>query len=211
MIEDLGYTPRNRTEQQLARMKRMTKEERLLLTQKAHEATRGVPASKESRAKIARAHQAKGCRRNSELESAFLEMMTERGIKLAQQTAIETYNCDFTIDSIAVEIWGGNWHFTGEHAARFFERTNKIFDSGFDLIILPFFGKYQLTTEVADYIVSFLDELRRDPPATRQYWVIWGAGKAVVSGGRESINNALISPFVNRRNPSNGRYESVLR
>lgn len=211
MIEDMGHIPRNRSEQQFARMQRTTKEERILLTENAHKAVRGRPASKESRIKIAETHQSKGYRRNSSLESVFLEMMTERGIDLTQQTAIETYNCDFTIDSIAVEIWGGNWHFTGEHAARFPERTNKIFDSGFDLIILPIYGRYKLTTEIADYLVSFIDELRRNPSSTRKYWVIWGAGEAVVSGGRESINNALVCPFVNRRNPSNGRYESILR
>lgn len=211
MLEDIGHKTRNRSEQQSARMKRATKEERIKLTQKANASARGKSATKESRIRIAQTCQFKGDRRNSRLEKMFLQLMAERGVNLSQQIAIDSYNCDFAIDTIAVEIWGGGWHFTGEHAARFPERTRKILDSGFQLVILPFLGRFQLVPEIADYLVTFLDELRRNPPPTSQYWVIWGAGEAIVSGGSESINDALIVPFENRRNPSNGRYESVLR
>lgn len=211
MLEDRGHTIRNRSEQQFARMQRTPEHKRKQLVQKAHEAVRGKPATRESRIKIAQTCQAKGERRNSRLESTFLEMMKERGVNFSQQIAIGSYNCDFAIGSIAVEIWGGGWHFTGEHAARFPERTSKILDSGFDLVILPFVGRFKLVPEVADHLVAFLDELSRNPPPTRQYWVIWGAGEAIVSGSSESIDKALVVPFENRRNPSNGRYESILR
>jgi very-short-patch-repair endonuclease len=211
LLEDRGVHLRNRSEQQFARMGRTSFEERQCLARKANETVRGRPTSKESRIKAAKTYQEKRDRRSSDLEKLFEEMMSDRGINLIPQTAIGRYNCDFTINSVAVEIWGGGWHFTGEHAARFSERTNEIFDCGFDLLILPFTKPDTLTSDVADHIATFLKELSSNPPIERQYWVIWGAGQALVTGGRDAIDKALVSPFKSRRNLTNGRYETVLR
>jgi hypothetical protein len=55
-------------------------------------------------------------------------------------------------------------------------------------------GVSDLGPGAAEYIVTFLDEVRRNPPATCQYRVITGQGQVLAACGSESGEFPLIPP-----------------
>ena len=44
---------------------------------------------------------------------------------------------------------------------------------------------------IADYVVRLIKRLRRNPPASRQYWVIWGATEIITSGSADDKQLAV--------------------
>ena len=136
-------------------------------------------------------------------------MLSARGFQLKRQTAVGTYNCDFSFDSVAVEIWGGTWHFQKRKLARNKARFRKFFDAGFSVIVFPFFNQHILSDAVADYAVALFEELRRNPPSVCEYRMVWGAGEHVARCRFDADDFPTEWPFTNRRDPATGRYYSV--
>jgi hypothetical protein len=125
-------------------------------------------------------------------------MLAERGIDSIAQRAIGVYNVDLAALPVAVEVLGGGWHsIKTVHA----ERTPYILDEGWHLVMVwDYEGRSSLGPGAADYVVAFLDEVRRNPPATCQYRVISGQGKLLAACGREDNEFPLVPPPRGRLN-----------
>lgn len=93
---------------------------------------------------------------------------------------------------VAVEVLGGGWHGV---KARHAERTPYILDAGWHLVMIwDHEGSSALSAGAADYLVSFAEEVRRNPPATCQYRVISGNGQLLAACGREDNEFPLVPP-----------------
>jgi very-short-patch-repair endonuclease len=215
IVLESGRKLRNRSEQQFARMGRATFAERKALAAAAHAAKRGRPNSETAQLKMAAAR----CRRVGPLEAAVLESLEQAGIDCEQQFPIGKYNCDLlckidpwtTTPSIAVEVWGGGWHFHGKHRDRFPERTKYILGSGYSVAFLAIMNEFIWNDRAAENLITHLDALSRLPAGICQYRMIWGDSDYVTIGGLDDVEKALITPTVNRRDPATGRYERVPR
>ena len=128
----------------------------------------------------------------SDGERQFADMLRKRGIQFMPQRAIGWCNVDFAVAPVAVEILGGGWHSRKTTHAM---RTPYILDWGWHLVMIwDYEGRSALGAGAADYLVSFLEEIRRNPPATCQYRVIAGQGELLTACGRESNQFPLEPP-----------------
>ncbi len=211
IILESGRSLRNRSEQQFARMNRATAAERKALASAAHAAKRGRPNSEAAQIKMAAAR----CRKVGPLEAEVKQCLEQAGIDCEEQFPISKYNCDLlcTLGNrrVAVEVWGGGWHFYGEHRRRFPERTEYILSSGYSIVFLVICNGFRWNDIARKNLVANLYEIGRLPAVRRQYRMIWGDSEHVTIGGLDDIELALIKPTVNRRDPATGRYLSVSR
>lgn len=173
---------------------RRTPAENRALTAAAHEAVRGRIAPEAERVKIAKTRE-----RNrsgvSHHEVYFERMLRKRGIPSIPQKACGRYNIDIAVGPIAVEVFGGGWHSHGRHLSRAPKRFRYLFDQGWCTLIVWVTGRSgYLTAGAVEYLVSWLDEIERDPSAARGYRVIWGAGEEIARGGPDSDELAAIRP-----------------
>lgn len=129
-------------------------------------------------------------------ERQLASWLNERGIETTLQKAIGPYNCDIAAYSVAVEIFGGNFHAYGRHIARFSERSNYILNNGWAMLII-WCNKQggPVTIAAADCVVSFLEETRRDPSLIGKYRMIWGNGKMIPPTSDYVENRAIIKAF----------------
>lgn len=202
---------RSRSEQQFARMAITTFKDRQHLTKKANSIARTRKQTFEEISKRAIKSESTLIRA-SHYEIALHNMLIERGIKPIPQKAIGTYNCDFAINSIAVEVWGGGWHWHGEHIAKTDKRFRYIMNAGYNIIVIAIDNRRKpLTAAIADYLVSEIQRLSSNPPPICEYRVIWGAGEFTVSGCLNDNHISVEPPFTNARNPTTGKYERISR
>lgn len=163
-----------------------TPEENARNSEAAHDAIRGTAKSWEKRCEYARRrHGTVPANATELLYAAWLRL---HGLKIVHQHAIGPYNCDLTIPAVgvAVEIFGGNWHGYGKHAAIFTERAQYILDQGWLLVIIWVNQREKrLSESSADYLAALAEQARRDPSLRGQYRVIWGDGQAVPTEGRQ--------------------------
>lgn len=208
LLADHGIKPRSRSEQQQARMDNASPEEVARLTRKAHAASRGRVKSEDEIRKAAASRFASQSSRSSYLEETFDELMRERGYHGIRQFAIDKYNADFLFGNVAVEIFGGIWHWNGLHAARAEERIKTILDHGFHLIIIA--ARSQgVSPETADHTVALLDELGRDESAIRHYRMIASNGQLAIAQCSDDDHFTIEWPFRNVRDRTTGRYVAV--
>jgi len=215
IILESGRKLRNRSEQQFARMSRTTVIERKALASAAHAAKRGQPNSEQTLIKMAAARG----RRVGPMEGAVMQVLHQAGIDCEQQFPIGKYNCDLlckidpwiTTPSVAVEVWGGGWHFHGDHRRRFPERTEYILSSGYSIVFLVISNSFLWNDRAAENLITHIDALSRLPAGTCQYRVIWGDTEHVTIGGLDDIEAALVWPTINRRDPATGRYQRITR
>ena len=194
--------------QMFDRWQRADDVERANMVKAAHDAVRGSTKSDEIIIRSAKTRE-KIKSVVSVAEFRFAQWITDRGVEFAQQTAVDRYNCDFTIGSVAVEIWGGHWHWYGRHVARNEARFRKLMNLGFDVLVITDTPQRPISDADADYAISFINECRADPSPIRQYRVIWGGGE-FSTGGRANDDQITIKPpFTNRRDPTTGRYETA--
>jgi very-short-patch-repair endonuclease len=125
-------------------------------------------------------------------EHLLRKFLQERGISAMPQRAIGPYNVDLAVTPVAMEVLGGGWHsMKTTHA----ERTPYILDQGWHLVMVwDYEGRSALGPKSADYLVSFLEEVRGNPPGTCQYRVISGQGEVLAACGREDNEFPLVPP-----------------
>jgi very-short-patch-repair endonuclease len=129
--------------------------------------------------------------RSSEAERLLLAELRARGIAVIPQQAVGPYNVDIGAHPVAVEVWGGAWHFSRDHA----ERNRYLLDAGWHLLVVYVDKRSSpLTSGAADYVIAFLEEARRNPSIPREYRVIWGSGELFSSGRLDGDNVANIVP-----------------
>lgn len=188
-VEIRGYSAAN-----ILKASRETPEERQANSAAAHAAVKGMKHTWEQLCR--RAQGKEGTQGNrSEAELLLEKWLIERGVQVIPQQAIGKYNVDLGTYPVAVEIFGGGWHFYKNHIERF----NYLFDQGWNIVIVYVNGrKSVLTPGAADYIVSFLQETARNPTMPRQYRVIWGEGKVYAGGSANADELASIVPLRTR-------------
>lgn len=211
ILRESGINLRNRSEQQYSRMKRTDFAARQKLAAAANAASRGRIATVEERCKMAATYEANGTRRASVYEDALADCFDIAGIGYVRQKAIGPYNCDFTIDAIAVEVFGGGWHWHGDHLARTEERFRYIMNAGYDILVIPFSHRFPFTERTSRYLVSLINEMRGDPTPVRQYRVIWGAGDFITGGSANDDQISVKPPFTSIRDGTTGKYKRVSR
>lgn len=184
-----GVIIRGQTEANQLAMSKRTPEENRRNTRAAHDAVRGKPRSHKELCKRALTRQNTFTSFASSYEQDIADELTNRGIKFVPQLAIDKYNIDFAIGgSIAFEVFGGNWHAYGRHRARFDERSKKLFDSGYTIVICWIGFNHRFSPSgIADYLISLNEILRSDPSASCKHYVIGGDGKPC-SVGSSNLN-----------------------
>jgi hypothetical protein len=209
-----GLTPRNRAEQQAARMKRSTPEQRAQWAKAAHDAVRGKKKSFEELCAQALGRQKKATHAapRSAYEQQLRDMLLSRGIITVPEMAVGPYNVDLAALPVAVELHGGGWHRYGAHIRRKKDRFDYILDAGWHIVAVfvhPIW--YPLCESAADYVVAFIEQMRRNPSARREYRVIWSGMEGDLSGHAHNDDFTLEPPFTRRRNATTGQYERIAR
>lgn len=179
----LGVVPRGRSESMYLRMAQSSPEEIAALTEAAHIAAKGRSCTFEERCKVAATREKLviGASRTEEILRNWLE---SDGLTCCPQKAVGPYNIDIAVDEgrIAVEVFGGNWHCSGNHAGRFKERTEYLLDSGYFLVIVWVNLQHPLEVGAAKYIVSLSEKICRNEAVGGKYRVIWGNGERSPTG-----------------------------
>lgn len=201
LFKEAGIPARNRSEQQFSRMANTTPEQRLQLSKAAHDAMRGTKRPFDELVKRANSR----CKIVSGYELQLMDMLTERGIVTDPQFPIGPYNCDLASGSVAVEVFGGQWHWHGRHLAMTEKRVRYILNAGWNLLIVPVNAyRCKLTPAVADYVAAYINGSNSDPSGRREYRVVWRSGECFTTGGLDSDHISIVPPFRNSQNLSGG-------
>ena len=175
-----GQELRAGSDAQRLRARHLTKKQRRAWSAAAHAATRGRKRDLAERSRAALTKQARGDF-DSPHETLLHELLLARGMRTIPQHAIGPYCCDLGAFPVAVEVWAGGWHLTGNHAARWPERTNYILDAGWDVLVV-FLRPAEVCAEAtADEVVAYVEQRRRTPTACRQYRVIRCDGQVLTT------------------------------
>ena len=183
-LKQAGVVIRSCSEANKISASNRTPEENAALAEAAHNAVRGKPIPYERLVKRAFSIQASFTDYKSPYERAIAAELRHRGINFVPQLAVDKYNIDFALwDNIAFEVYGGGWHAKGRHAARFDERSKKLFDSGYAIVICWVnFNTMFSPSGIVDYLVSLHDVLGANPAALRKHYVIGSDGKPCATG-----------------------------
>lgn len=201
---------RDRSEQQFARMAISTPEQIAKLTEAAHKASKGRKADRSEGMKRAKTMEGSHNRR-SKWEKPVFEAIREFFPEAVPSKAVDVYNLDIGIGSVAVEIFGGGWSYTDKaRVDKYIKRTKHLAELGYSTIFVVFASKL---TDVfdRDNLVKQIQIASLDPSSARQYRVIWGDFNAASGLCSEIDHDAFICPFVNIRNVATGRYKRILR
>lgn len=200
---------RNRSEQQFARMARSTPEQIAALTAAAHSANRGRVVSDDSVRKTAKGKEGK-IHSRSKWEAFVLNLLNDSGLDFVISKAVNRYNIDFAVGSVAVEVFGGGWS-TSNRARidRYITRTKDLANLGYDVLFVVLESIDDVIT--TDQLVSEINLTNSLPTERRKYRVVWGSRNGS-SGFCSDINHdSFVRPFVNVRDRATGRYVSVPR
>jgi len=174
-----GIIPRNQSDAELMKWANMSEEQRCAQVMAAHEATRGIPVKPESL--LLRAKTLETAWHNvAHVERVIAQTMTEHGFPLVQQKAIGKYNVDLTYETgaVTIEVFGGNWHSSGRHRARFHQRIHYLLNAGWHVVILWIDGRnYPFGGNCPDELIRTFQFARENPTAPRQYRVMRGDGQ----------------------------------
>lgn len=170
-------------------MSKRTPEENARNSRAAHDAVRNKPKTHQQLCNHALGVQNAFTSFKSPYEQDIADELINRGIKFVPQLAVDKYNINFAIgNNIALEVFGGNWHAKGRHRARFAERSKKLFDSGYAIVICWIGFNHRFNpSAIVDYLISLDKVLCSDPSARRKHYVIGGHGKPC-SIGKSKLN-----------------------
>lgn len=205
-----NIVPRSQSQAEIVKWSHMTDEQRRRQVQAAHDTVRGKPQPIERIERSAKTRQQKQLG-ISRLEDLVRTMLNERGIEIVPQQAIGPYNCDLGAFPVAVECFGGYWHFTGRHSRREPKRLDYLLNAGWHVLYILINRRYPLLPAVADYIAAFYQLASGNPTMPRQYGMVGGTGEVFFLRSAEHDHLPIIPPFTSGRNPTTGQYERVPR
>ena len=187
-----GVKPRTRSEAGVVRMQSLSPAERKRLASAAHDAARGRTKTVAEMELKARTIERIG--KSSKYEIAFGKWLADRGIEFVPQLAIGMYNVDIGINSsrIAVEIFGGNWHSTGRHAARYRSRMESLLGAGWLPVIIWCGRDFGFSEASADYVAAIHEIRCSDKTVRCQEHVIRGDCKTTAAARVNRYNGALV-------------------
>lgn len=172
-------------------MTNRTPEENARNTEAAHIAARGRKHSIEERSKMAQSREANPSNIGPN-EILLFSMLSARGTDVIPQKAVGPYNCDLAAFPVAVEVWGGYFHYFGSHIARTPKRCRYFFDQGWTILIVHMGRTLRAISERgADYIAAYIQQARSDPSFRREYRMIWGTGEFIACGSSDDDKLAI--------------------
>lgn len=190
-LREAGVEIRGRSKAGRVRASRMTPAERAAQAAAAHAAVRGKSMDDLDKLRRALTRESKGGPQSGG-EVDLANWLNERGENVTHQRAIGPYNVDLACLPVAVEVLGGGWHSINP---KHLKRTPYILDAGWHLVMVwDYEGRSALGPGAADYLVTFLEEMRRNPSATSQYRVIAGDGELLAARSREDDEFPLEPP-----------------
>lgn len=207
IIKREGITIRNGSEANIIRMRKLSPEQKSKLTEKAHEAIRGTKKTFEAKVKNAITKQKLGTM--SEYEEVIYRGLLNAGLNPIPQLAVGIYNCDIAVYPVAVEIWGGGWHFSGRHAARFPERVKYFGNAGWSKLIIVITNHYPITDETMPNIIANIKQMSMDKPINGEYRMIFSNGDIISSGSCDSDDITTKPSFAHGRDKVTGRYKRI--
>lgn len=188
VLEEAGIPVRGASDAERLKWQQMSPATRKNQVAAAHAAMRGRTLPFEEKCAQALGKEAK-CPNQSGHERLMIDHLSALGLPVIPQKAIGPYNADIGAAPVAVEIYGGNFHAYGRHAARFPERCRYFADQGWALVVIWTYGLYNpLTIDAAKYVVAFLDEVKRDPSLIGKYRMIGGRGQLFAAGSLKANN-----------------------
>jgi very-short-patch-repair endonuclease len=205
-----GVQPRGQSEANIVSMSRMTPEQREARCASAHASARGRKQKLVEKVRRAQTRQNR-LRGVSQIESALCTKLTDRGLQVVQQQAIGPYNCDIGAAPVAVEVFGGGWHWHGRHLKRAPERIRYLLDAGWHVLMVSVTSRHPVSDALADYIASYVEAARSNPTAVREYRVVRGAGELMASGSANDDEISIVPALGYRRDATSGRYQSGTR
>lgn len=177
VLRENGIPRRSMSAAQQIKNARMSPEDRARQTAAAHEAAKGRKATLQER--IQRAQTIEQRQLHTTPAETQLAIRLSALFDVTQQKAVGKYNIDIALNEppVAVELFGGSWHQSGNHIARFHERVKYLLNSGWSVLIVWVDGlRYPLSVGCDKYVIRFANELRGNPSAISQYRVILGNG-----------------------------------
>lgn len=207
-LKDNGIVTRTPSEAMYVRMRQTTAEERARMVKAAHAAARGRRQSFEELCRHSAGREAVA-KSGSRIEEICRNELELRGFGTVPQKAIGPYNIDIALTEypIAVEIFGGNWHASGDHAVRFKERVKYILDSGWHIVIIWVIRDYPLEVGAIDYIVSLAELISSGEAERCQEHMIRGDGQFHAIGYYK-LHDIPVKPGPQPRDNSTGRFIS---
>lgn len=170
-LRDNNISIRTQSESELLKWSQMTLEQRANQVKAAHDATLGVSPSFETRVKIAAAREKCVAHYHIGLgEPEFRQLLIKKGISHVYQKAVDIYNVDFAIRTIAVELTS----FVGRYRkgnTKITKRAENLSKSGYKMLSVEFSETAHLLT-FSDNIINFCNVLDRDNSPICCYWVI---------------------------------------
>ena len=169
ILLDNGIQRRNGSQASYIRMAKMSPEDRKKLVAPAHAAAKGRHEAKETGIKRALTRE-KCFPRVGPGEETLYHRLYKLGFKPIRQKAIDIYNIDIAIGSIAVEVSIGTVKFLGR-ASNQIKRIKKLSDCGYFVICINARTLEDFLFNI-NKIVADIQRACTNPPSTRQYWVI---------------------------------------
>ncbi|HXG70686.1 MAG TPA: hypothetical protein VNJ04_08760 [Gemmatimonadaceae bacterium] len=209
LIEN-AIEPRNRSAAELLKWSRMNRTQRAAQVSAAHAASRGSQYPLTGMERRARTVERLGLH-VSEIERRLACQLVANGLDVIHQQAVGPYNCDLGAAPVAVEVFGGNWHFTGRHLARTPKRFRYLMESGWHVLVVHVSNHAPLHPHLPNYIAAYVEAARRNPAMRREYRVVRGAGETIAAGSVEDKNISIEWALTHSRNPTTGRYESIAK
>jgi len=209
-LVDSNVHIRNQSEAEALKWSQMSPDQRKKQLEAAHKATLGRKVSWLAKCKHAKTIE-KRPSNFSQNELILQDMLLRRGITTIHQKAIGAYNCDLAAEPVAVEVWGGHWHFFGKHKAILKKRLRYILNRGWFVYIVPVTKSFPLTESVADDLAAYIKRIRRNKPSVCEYRVVWRAPDYTVRGSLDNLNLPIIPPFTHTRDTATGRYKRIPR
>lgn len=197
ILREAGVPTRGNSQAQHLRYIRTTRSERQAITAAANAAARGVPQPEERQVKRALTRQSQPPIMSTH-ERRLAGWLSKRHVPYAREKAVGRYNLDFAVESVAVEVLGGEWHNTRVKAMLHGRRTPYILDQGWAIAFVWATPSHPMTEKVADEIVAYVDETRRDPSLIGEYRVIRGDGQLLARGRKEDYERTGIVPARDR-------------
>jgi hypothetical protein len=174
-----GIKPRSQGEAEKLKWSRMSAEERATQVSAAHKARRGRKDSLAKRCQTAQTNEKRQLHVTKE-ERKLAAMLKDRGITTVLQKAIGPYNCDLGAPPVAIERFGGNWHWYGRHFARTERRFRYIMGQGWHILVVTSGAKTRITDKTIDLMVDQYHGLAACKTPT--YLVMRGDGVIIARG-----------------------------
>jgi very-short-patch-repair endonuclease/DNA-binding CsgD family transcriptional regulator len=193
ILDKNGIKRRTTSEANSIRMEKLGEEGRLQLTEAAHATVKGMTRTEEDLFKRAKTKQETTIVK-SKGEISITNWLRDAGLNCTPQLAIGPYNIDVAVheNSIAVEIFGGNFHLMSHTTETFRKRTDYILNSGWTVVIIWDVYRFPISKAASDYIVALTKISRSNESIWRQEHVINGNGEPSAIGKNKLDYRAFI-------------------